>query len=96
MNEKYAKPSAILSVVCALTLYLSYEMAPDQPEGLIVFILQFLFFSSILTGILSIIFTFLAYRNNEKGFLKNIAPMIILSIAFVFALSSVFIVAGLS
>jgi hypothetical protein len=49
--------------------------------------LQLLFFTSVITGVLSLVFTFLAHRKKEKGFLKNIAPAILLSILFVFALS---------
>jgi hypothetical protein len=87
MIEKYSKPSAILGIVCAFTIFLSYEFAPDQPEGITVFILQLLFFTSIITGVLSLIFSYVARRHKEDGFLKNIAPFILLLIATVFAIS---------
>ncbi|MGM0846459.1 MAG: hypothetical protein ACQEUT_15900 [Bacillota bacterium] len=92
MNEKYSKPSALLSIVCALTLFLSYELAPARPEGMTVIILQVLFFTSVISGAASLVFTIMAHKKDEKGFLKNIAPTILFSILFVFALSVVGII----
>jgi hypothetical protein len=89
MKEKFSKPSALLSIVCALTLFLSYELAPDQPEGAIVRVLQALFYTAILSGLLSLIFSVMAHRRKEKGFLKNIAPLLLFLIVLVYALSLV-------
>ncbi|RIW37411.1 hypothetical protein D3H55_05085 [Bacillus salacetis] len=87
MKEKFSKSSAISSVICALTLFLSYELAPDNPEGTIVIMLQVLFFTSIITGILSLIFSIMAHKRKESGFLKNIAPLILIMILLIIALS---------
>ncbi|WP_421378159.1 hypothetical protein ACOJQI_12275 [Bacillus salacetis] len=92
MLEKFSKPSAILSIVCALTLFLSYELAPEKPEGWIVIILQLLFFTSLITGVISLVLSFLAHRNKEKGFLKNVAPTILVVILAVFALAFIGII----
>ena len=76
MNEKYSKWSAILSIICAMTIFTSYAIAPQQPEGLMVVFLKVLFFTSIITGVLSLTFSYLGFKNKEEGFLKKIAPII--------------------
>lgn len=65
MHRKYSKRYAILSIICAITIFTSYAIAPQEPEGLIVV------------------------------FLKKIAPIIILLILLVFALSIVGIIVSL-
>ncbi|MFJ7994428.1 hypothetical protein ACIQY5_19925 [Peribacillus frigoritolerans] len=95
MNEKYSKWSAILSIICAITIFTSYAIAPQEPEGSMVVFLKILFFTSILTGVLSLIFSYLAFKNKEAGFLKKIAPIIILLILLVFVFSFIGIVVSL-
>jgi uncharacterized membrane-anchored protein len=92
MDQKYSKWSAILSIICAITLFTSYAIAPRQPEGMIVLILKALFFTSIFSGILSLILSYLGFKNREKGFLKMIAPIVILLILLVFVFSFIAIV----
>ena len=57
--------------------------------------LKIIFFTSIITGVLSLIFSYLAFKNKEAGFLKKIAPIIILLILLVFVLSFIGIVVSL-
>ncbi|TDL32759.1 hypothetical protein E2R51_08785 [Jeotgalibacillus sp. S-D1] len=92
MSGNYGKWSAILSIVCAVTIFSSYALAPDEPRGGMVVFLQILFFTSIITGILSLITSYLAFKANEEGVLKKIAPIIVLVILLVFAVSFIGIV----
>jgi hypothetical protein len=95
MNKKYSKWSAILSIICAITIFTSYAIAPQEPEGSMVVLLKILFFTSIIAGVLSLILSYLAFKNKEEGFLKKKAPIIILLILLVFALSLIGIVISL-
>ncbi|SES07638.1 hypothetical protein [Psychrobacillus sp. OK032] len=95
MNKKYSKWSAILSTICAITIFTSYAIAPQEPEGSMVVLLKILFFTSIIAGVLSLILSYLAFNNKEEGFLKKIAPIIILLILLVFVLSFIGIVLSL-
>ncbi|AMQ05414.1 MULTISPECIES: hypothetical protein [Sporosarcina] len=95
MNKKYSKWSAILSIICAITIFTSYAIAPQEPEGSMVVLLKILFFTFIIAGVLSLILSYLAFKNKEEGFLKKIAPIIILLILLVFALSLIGIVVSL-
>ncbi len=61
MDKKYSKCSAMLSVICAITIFASYVIAPEQPEGMMVIFLKVLFFTSIPSGILSLIFSYLGF-----------------------------------
>ena len=92
MNKKYSKLSVLLSVICAITLFMSYAIAPAQPEGIMIILIKALFFTSIITGVLSLIFSFVGYRKNEQGFLKIIAPLIIVLIITTFVLAFFLIV----
>ncbi len=83
----YGKWSAILGVICALTIFASYAIAPKQPEGMMVVLIQVLFLTSIITGLLGLIFSFLGFRKKEKGFLKMVAPIMVLLVLLVFAFS---------
>lgn len=69
-----------------MTIFISYAIAPDEPEGLMVVFLKVSFFTFIITGVLSLFFSYLGFKNKEEGFLKKIAPIIILLILLVFAL----------
>lgn len=95
MNKKYSKWSALLSLIFAITIFASYAIAPEQPEGMMIIFLKLLFFTSILSGILSLIFSYLSFKNKEEGFLKKIALIIILLVLLVFALSLIGIVVSL-
>ncbi|MFS0892247.1 hypothetical protein [Peribacillus frigoritolerans] len=95
MNEKYSKRFAILSIISAITMFIAYEFAPDKPEGMMVVFLKVLFFSSIITGVLSLVFSYISFKNKEEGFLKKIAPLIILLILLVFSFSIIAVVIGL-
>ena len=95
MNKKYSKWSAILSIICAITIFTSCAIAPQEPEGSMVVLLKILFFTSIIAGVLSLILSYLAFKNKEEGFLKKIAPIIILLILLVFALPFIGIVVSL-
>jgi hypothetical protein len=95
MNEKYSKRSAILSIISAITMFIAYEFAPDKPEGMMVVFLKALFFSSIITGVLSLVFSYISFKNKEEGFLKKIALLIILLILLVFSFSIIGVVIGL-
>ena len=95
MNKKYSKWSAILSIICAITIFTSYAIAPQEPEGSMVVLLKILFFTFIIAGVLSLTLSYLAFKNKEEGFLKKIAPIIILLILLVFALSLIGIVVSL-
>lgn len=95
MNKKYSKWSAILSIICAITIFTSYAIAPQEPEGSMVVLLKILFFTSIIAGVLSLTLSYSAFKNKEEGFLKKIAPIIILLILLVFALSFIGIVASM-
>ncbi|SES44197.1 hypothetical protein [Psychrobacillus sp. OK032] len=95
MNKKYSKWSAILSIICAITIFTSYAIAPQEPEASMVVLLKILFFTSIFAGVLSLILSYLAFKNKEEGFLKKIAPIIILLILLVFALSIIGIIVSL-
>lgn len=95
MNKKYSKWSAILSIICAITIFTSYAISPPEPEDSMVVLLKVLFFTSIIGGVLSLILSYLAFKNQEKGFPKKIAPIIILLILLVFALSFIGIIVSL-
>ena len=95
MNKKYSKWSAILSIICAITIFTSYAIAPQEPEGSMVVLLKILFFTFIIAGVLSLTLSYSAFKNKEEGFLKKIAPIIILLILLVFALSLIGIVVSL-
>lgn len=84
---KYSKWSAILSVICAITIFTSYAIAPKQPEGMMVVFIQILFFTAIITGLLSLIFSFIGFKKKEKGFLKMIAPIIVILVVLTFVIS---------
>ncbi|CAM3294055.1 hypothetical protein FITA111629_14965 [Filibacter tadaridae] len=92
MNKKYSKWSVILSVICTITIFTSYAIAPRQPEGMMVVLLQVLFFTSIITGLLSLIFSFLGFKKKEEGFLKMIAPIIVILVLLAFVISFVLMV----
>ena len=92
MNQKYSTWSVISSIICALTLFMSYEIAPTKPEGAITILIQVLFFSAIITGLLSLVFSFLGFKNKERGFLKLLAPIIVVLILLVFIFSFVLMV----
>lgn len=92
MSNKYSKWSVILSVICAITIFSSYAIAPKQPEGMMVVLIQVLFFTSIITGLLSLIFSFAGFKKKEQGFLKMIAPIIVFLILLAFAVSFFLIV----
>lgn len=95
MNKKYSKWSAILSIIGTITIFTSYVIAPQEPVGSLVVLLKILFFTSIITGILSLPLSYLAFKNKEAGFLKKIAPILILLILLVFALSFIGIIVSL-
>ena len=95
MNKKYSKWSALLVVICTLTLIVTYAIAPDQPKGVMVILLKGLFFTSILSRILSVILNYLSYKNKEGGFLKKVAPIIILCILLLFTLSVIGIIVSI-
>ena len=92
VNKKYSKLSVLLSVICAITIFTSYAIAPKQPEGIMVVFIQVLFFTSIITGLLSLIFSFLGFRKKEQGFLKMIAPIVVILILLAFVISFVLMV----
>lgn len=77
MKKKFSKWSILLSVLGAITFYTSYAIAPVNPEGRIVLILQVLFFTSIIAAALSIIFSLWGFMNKEKGFLNLVGPIIV-------------------
>ncbi len=91
---KYSKWSVILSVICAITIFISYAIAPKHPEGMEVVLLQVLFFTSIITGLLSLIFSYIGFKKKEQGFLKMIAPIIVILVILTFVIS--FILMALS
>jgi uncharacterized BrkB/YihY/UPF0761 family membrane protein len=95
MNVKYSKWSAILSIICAISIFTSYTIAPNEPQGIMVVFLRILFFTSIFTGVFSLIFSYIAYKNKEESFLKKLAPIIILLILLIFALSFIGIIVSL-
>lgn len=95
MKINYSKWSAALSIICAITIFASYAIAPDQPEGTMAILIKILFFASILTGIMSLIFSYVAYKNKEEGFLKKIAPIVIILIILIFFLSLIGIIVSL-
>ncbi|MCT8140242.1 hypothetical protein H1D32_22605 [Anaerobacillus sp. CMMVII] len=64
----YGKWSATLSIICAVSLFVSYAIAPVQPEGMIVILLQVLFYGAIIMGFISIILSICAFKNKEIGF----------------------------
>ena len=86
---KYSRWSAIFGLICAITIFSSYAIAPKQPEGPMVVFLQMLFFTSIITGLLSLVYSYIGFRNKEKGILKKIAPMIVGIILLVYIISFV-------
>ena len=86
-NLNYGKWSAILGVICALTIFSSYAVAPKQPEGMMVVLIQILFFTSIVSGILGLIFSFISFKKKEKGFLKMIDPIIVILVILTFVIS---------
>ena len=92
MNKKYSKWSTVLSVICAITIFASYAIAPKQPEGMMVVLIQLLFFTSIITGLLSLVFSFMAFKKKEQGFLKMIAPIIVVLVLLTFVVSFILIV----
>ena len=92
MSGKYSKWSAILSVICAVTIFMSYEIAPAKPEGAIKIIIQLLFFTAIITGLLSLIFSFLGFKKKEKGFLKLVAPLLVGLVILTFLVSFILMV----
>ncbi|UGB28756.1 hypothetical protein [Metabacillus sp. B2-18] len=92
MNKKYSKGAALLGVVCAITLFASYTIAPDQPKGIMIIILRALFFTSILSGILSLFFTSLSFKNKEDGFLKKVAPTILFLVLIILSFSMIGII----
>ncbi|WP_026909138.1 hypothetical protein [Paucisalibacillus globulus] len=89
MKNKYSKYSAILSLYCGIAMFVSYYIAPDSPEGIIVPILMFLFYSAILAGILGLVFTFIAFLKSEKGYLKIVGPVLLSLVLLSFILSFV-------
>ena len=89
---KNSKWSAILSIICAITIFTSYAIAPEQPDGVIVVAIQVLFFTAIITAVLSLILSFLAFRKKEQGILKWVAPLLIVFILLVFFISFLLIV----
>lgn len=95
MKKRYSIWSALLGVICIINLFASYAIAPDQPRGIMIILLRGLFFTSILSGILSLILTYLSFQNKEEGFLKKLAPIIILSILLMFALSIIGIIVSI-
>ena len=89
MKDRYSTWSAFLSSYCGIAMFVSYYIAPDSPEGIIVPILMFLFYSAILAGILGLIFTFLAFNKREKGYLKLVGPVLLSLVLLSFILSFV-------
>jgi hypothetical protein len=92
MNNKYSKWSAILSLYCGIALFVAYFFAPASPEGIIVPILMFLFFSAIITGILGFIFIIFAFNKREGGYLKIVGPVILSLVVLAFIMSFVGII----
>ncbi|WP_042150173.1 hypothetical protein [Paucisalibacillus sp. EB02] len=89
MNYKYSKWSAILSLYCGIAMASSYYFAPDKPEGIIVPILFFLFYSAIIAGIVGLLFTILAFNKREAGYLKMVGPVALSIVVLVFLISFV-------
>ncbi|WP_096271269.1 hypothetical protein [Paucisalibacillus globulus] len=89
MNGTLSKWSAILSLYCGIALAASYIVAPDTPEGIIVPLLMFLFYSAIIAGILALIFTMLAFYKKEEGYMKMIGPIVLSLIVLAFVISFV-------
>ncbi|WP_163970409.1 hypothetical protein [Oceanobacillus halotolerans] len=87
MKQPYTKWSVILSVICAITLFSSYILAPRQPEGVMAVLIQVLFFTAVITGLLSIIFNIISFIKKEKGPAKGIVPLIFGVILFIFVFS---------
>ncbi|GAE29307.1 hypothetical protein JCM9152_657 [Halalkalibacter hemicellulosilyticusJCM 9152] len=93
---KYGKWSAILSIICGVGLLSCYVFASDTPQGLEYIILIVLFYGSLFLGILSLIYTVIAYYKKEKGFVKNVAPIVISFILLVYLLVFILMVIGLT
>ncbi len=91
----YGKWSTISGIIFVLTLSAYYTIAPEQPEGIITVLIQVLFFTAIITGLLSLIFSFLGFRKKEKGFLKMVAPILVLLVLLVFAILFIGLIIGL-
>jgi hypothetical protein len=87
MNHIYSRWSAILSLYCGIALASSYAFAPDTPEGFIVPVLMFLFYSAITAGILGLISTILAFYKREQGYLKLVGIVVLSIVVLVFLLS---------
>ncbi|QTN00681.1 hypothetical protein ERJ70_16115 [Sediminibacillus dalangtanensis] len=87
MNNSYSKWSAILAIICAAAIFASYAIAPKQPEGMMVVLIQVLFFTAIITGLLSLIFSFVGVRKKEPGYLKFVAPVIVCLVILTFLIS---------
>ncbi len=87
MLKKYSNLSTILGIICVITIFTSYAIAPRQPEGAMVVVIQILFFTSIITGLLSLIFSFIGFKKKEQGFLKMVAPIIVILILLIFLIS---------
>ncbi|MBA2176094.1 hypothetical protein H0266_14450 [Halobacillus locisalis] len=86
MQKKFSMWSILLSVLGAITFYTSYAIAPVNPEGMIVLILQVLFFTSIIAAVLSILFSLWGFIRKEKGFLKLVGPIVIVFVLLDFYL----------
>ncbi|WP_079478925.1 hypothetical protein [Halobacillus salinus] len=86
MKQPFSKWSAVLSIIAAVFFYMSYFIAPVNPEGSIVIVIQLLFFTSILAAVLSIIFSLIALIKKDRGFLKFVAPVVIVAVLFEFLL----------
>ncbi len=93
---RFGKWSAVLSIFCGLGLLSSYVFASDYPQGMEYIILVILFYGSILLGVLGLIFTVIAYIQKEKGFLKNVALIVVGLIWLVYLVAYILIMIGLS
>lgn len=89
----YSKWSAILSLICAVALFISYMIAPVEPKGIIAVIIAVLYFGAIIVGLISIVLSILAFKNRELGFLKFVAPIVVFVILVIYLL--VFLIMGL-
>jgi hypothetical protein len=63
--------------IFVLSIILIFVISDPSADAIVVLAIKTLYFIAILVGVLSLFYSFLAYKNKEQGLLKWLAPIII-------------------
>lgn len=94
-NKSYSFYSALFSIIGLLSLIMTYVIAPDHPQGFIVFVMVITLSLAVILLIAGIITSILAIKNRELGVRKYFGILVPIFIGLFYILMPLIIGIGL-